>query len=159
MKFEFWKYKGREVKSRWISSKDYKKFKPITQVYGICFTKDEKVLIVKDLEGWKLPGGTPEKNEPPEETLKREVYEEASVVIGKSKLIGAQEVIMDRKNFYQLRFIAIIDNVENLKPDISTGRLMKRKFIEKEEFNDYIKWGETGKKMFKEAKKAFSSEM
>ena len=28
---------------------------------------------------------------------------------------------------------------------------MKRKFIDKGEFNDFIKWGNIGKEMFKEA--------
>ena len=66
-------------------------------------------------------------------------------------MIGCQDVEMDGKVFYQLRFIAIIDKVETLKPDISTDRLMKRKFIDKGEFNDFIKWGKIGKEMFKEA--------
>ena len=89
------KYSSKEnkISYKWIPSKDYRRFRPITQVYGICFTKNGKVLIVKDLKNWKLPGGTPEKNENFEETLKREVLEEANVAIAKCFMIGAQEVI------------------------------------------------------------------
>jgi|SRR3989344_4921575 len=139
-----WKLDGKDVVSKWITSKDYKRFKPITQVYGTCFTKEGKILIVKDLRNWKLPGGTPEKNEKPEETLRREVLEEASVVLGKCKMIGCQEVLMDEKIFYQLRYAAIIEEIKKLKPDHDTGRTMKRKFVKPSEFNKYVKWGDIG---------------
>lgn len=158
MVLEKWIYNGREVYSRWIPSNDYRKFKPITQVYGVCFTKNNKILIVNDLGNWKLPGGTPEKGETPEETLKREVFEEATVIIKNYQMIGAQEVIFpnnpDKKqgdHFYQLRYFVMIDKIEKQTSDPATKRTMKRKFIKPSEFKKYIKWGKKGEEMFKEA--------
>lgn len=69
-----WFYKGKEVYSKWIPSEDYRKFKPFNQVYGVCFTKDGKILILKDSDGnWNLHGGNPKNGESPKEILKRGV--------------------------------------------------------------------------------------
>lgn len=159
-----WKYKGKNVVSKWFTSNNYKEFDPITQVYGVCFTKEGKILIVKDLSDWKLPGGTPEINEKPEKTLKREVLEEANIVLGKCSMIGAQEVLFPNnpnkeqgEKFYQLRYIGIIEDIKEQKIDPATGRLMKRKFVKPSEFKKYVRWGNIGKEMLKEALKKFKN--
>src|SRR3989344_7066767 len=83
-----WTCKGLPIISTWITDNSYEKHRPFTQVYGVCFTPDDKVLVVKDLEDWIIPGGTPEQGELPEQTLRREIDEEAAVITGIAKMIG-----------------------------------------------------------------------
>lgn len=47
----------------WIETNNVQAYAPINQVYGVCFVKNGKVLIVRDRnENWQLPGGKPEKS-------------------------------------------------------------------------------------------------
>lgn len=56
---------------------------------GICVTAaDELVLISHDGEHWGFPAGRPEGTETVEETLRREMLEEACVTVIGSRLLG-----------------------------------------------------------------------
>jgi ADP-ribose pyrophosphatase YjhB (NUDIX family) len=56
---------------------------------GICVTGDGGiVLISEDGERWDVPGGGPEGNETWEETLRREVREEACATVVHASLLG-----------------------------------------------------------------------
>jgi len=56
---------------------------------GICLTAEGGlVLISNDGERWGLPGGRPEEHETWEQTLHREVLEEACAIILRAKLLG-----------------------------------------------------------------------
>jgi ADP-ribose pyrophosphatase YjhB (NUDIX family) len=56
---------------------------------GLCLTGDGKiVLISEDGERWDLPGGRPEGNETLEETLRREILEEACATVTEARLLG-----------------------------------------------------------------------
>ncbi|MHB8647748.1 MAG: NUDIX hydrolase [Thermomicrobiales bacterium] len=56
---------------------------------GLCVTGDgEIVLISADGKHWDLPAGRPEGNETWEETLRREVREEACATVVQARLLG-----------------------------------------------------------------------
>lgn len=56
---------------------------------GICLTGDGSlVLISHDGERWGLPGGRPEEHESWEQTLHREVLEEACAIVTQARLLG-----------------------------------------------------------------------
>jgi hypothetical protein len=56
---------------------------------GICLTADGGlVLISDDGERWGLPGGRPVEHESWEQTLHREVLEEACAIVVKARLLG-----------------------------------------------------------------------
>lgn len=55
--------------------------KAISAVIGLVFDASGKLLLIKNKRGWDFPGGHIEPNEKPEEALRREVMEEASVTI------------------------------------------------------------------------------
>lgn len=56
---------------------------------GICLTADGGlVLISNDGERWGLPGGRPEEHESWEQTLHREVMEEACAIVVQARLLG-----------------------------------------------------------------------
>ncbi len=56
---------------------------------GICVTSDGGiVLISEDGEHWNIPGGRPEGDETLEETLRREVWEEACATVTTATLLG-----------------------------------------------------------------------
>lgn len=127
---------------------NYEKISPVTQVSGLCFTEDGKVLIVSSKPGkWGIPGGKPEINESLEETLKRETMEESCVEIEKIKLLGFVKVHFEgnpNKNegddFYQARCFAIVKKINPIKTDPATGIKFSRKFVLPEEFIRYVKW-------------------
>lgn len=56
---------------------------------GICATDDGGVVLISnDAESWGLPGGRPEGNEMWEETLVREIQEEACAELVHARLLG-----------------------------------------------------------------------
>lgn len=154
------KYKGERILFEWHDSSSYKRLKTINQVYGVCFTKEGKVMVISAniYVGWNIGGGTPEKGETPLQTLNREIDEEASVDLCKAKMIGYQKAKnLDRKGTpaIQLRYVALISKINPVKPDPDGGKIRARKFISPEQFNDYVKWGAVGRHMFKRAYSQF----
>ena len=79
---------GQEVLVTWFPSHDVPEGKRHGSA-GICVTdNDEIVLITPDGKNWGLPGGRPEGDESWEETLRREVREEACVEVRDARLLG-----------------------------------------------------------------------
>ena len=56
---------------------------------GICLTADGGLVLVSDnSERWGLPGGRPEEQESWEQTLRREMLEEACATVVQARLLG-----------------------------------------------------------------------
>lgn len=142
-------WKGRKFTNFLIDTKSANNLAPIRQVSAICFDKNGKILIIKDSKNdyWSLPGGTPEIGETVEETLIREVNEEASCEVEPLELLGAIKVSFpnnDNKSegevFYQLRYVAKIIKINKQTIDPAKGRKLERVFVEPEEFLNYVTW-------------------
>ena len=144
---------------KWFPTKDFSKIKPITQVYGVCFNEDGKIPIVSiDGKKWLLPGGTPENVETPEQTLVREVDEEADLVIKEITPLGYQRVenLDSGRIQYQLRYFALIDKVNKQTIDPDVGKILVRKFIYPKDFSKYCPWGNVGEEVIRLAQDLFS---
>lgn len=80
---------------------------------GVCCSPDLRIVLVsRDGENWGFPGGRPEGNETWEETLRREVHEEACSTVKESRLLGfsrsrcvsgSQERLILARAFWQSR--------------------------------------------------------
>jgi len=83
------------ISYEWIQATDLTKFQPVSQVYGICFNDIDEILIIKKPDGdqWKIPGGRPEAGETLEETLNRELMEEATISVKNCQPLGVMQVV------------------------------------------------------------------
>ena len=145
----------------WINDPDVAKYKPCTQVYGICFTQDKQILIIDNVNMRAIPGGSPEGNETPEETLQRELIEEADVTVSKMFPLGVQKVI-EKSNppknpYYQYRYVCLIKELLPQTPDPDNGIIYPRLLVPSNEVTKHVKWRETGDAMFKDAINLFDS--
>jgi ADP-ribose pyrophosphatase YjhB (NUDIX family) len=100
-----------------------------TQALGICFTADSQIVLVTwNGTDWTLPGGTIEPGETLEETLTREVWEEACARVRACAYIGCQRVEHldeDRPAYYQTRFWARVE----LEPFEPAHEMTARKLV------------------------------
>lgn len=92
----------------------------IRQIYGICFTKDGRVMLRIEKGKYKLTGGKPENDDVDRvETLKREFLEEANTIIGNPVMVGYQ--LVDEEDgtdkYAQIRMTALIESIGAPKPD------------------------------------------
>jgi len=118
----------------------------VTQVYGYCFDDEGRVLLIQDAEDrFGLPGGKPEGHETYEETLRREVIEEAQIILGDIKLCGYQLVEGDRSRmngapYAQVRTVARIISILPAAQDPATGWTYRRVVCPPAFVPDLLQW-------------------
>ena len=108
-----------------------------TQVSGYVLNEQGQLLIVKNQNTWTIPGGHPEVGETKEETLKRELMEEACITLKDIHYLGAVEVVENGETYYQLRYTA---KVNELLPFKQEWEICERKFVDFVDLSKYIKW-------------------
>jgi len=141
-------YNGRDLTLVWYESNQIPTGKKISQVSAFCVDNNGDVLIVRhEKQGWCLPGGHPEDGETVEETLRREVQEEADATIKSDiNLMGYLGVFdpdnnsIEGRDYFQLRFLCKLDELNDFKADFETS---DRQFIKPEELPKYITWMKT----------------
>lgn len=123
----------------WISDHSSEvNFQPISalpdkELVSSCFVfalHEDGVIMSRPERGWGLPGGHREGEETPEECVRREADEEASIELGDLRLIGRWEA---KKKFhsplnekypeiaYQLLYVADVTKVLPFKKEYETS--------------------------------------
>ncbi len=132
---------------------DHLEYEKCKQTYGVCFYKDKFVIgFGGHKNGWGLIGGTIEKGETFEQTLRREIQEESNMEIISFKPIGYQRVIdlKDNSYIYQLRYACIVEPIGPFISDPS-GSVTEIKLISPSEYKKYFNWGEIGERLISRA--------
>jgi ADP-ribose pyrophosphatase YjhB (NUDIX family) len=128
--------------------------KKCTQCYAVCFY-DNKIVIVHNQEKdhWGLVGGSIEKGETFEETLRREIQEESNMELISCKPIGYQKVtdLTNNKEFYQLRYFATAKPIGDFVSD-PAGLIDRFELIDIDDYKKYFDWGEIGERIITRAK-------
>lgn len=134
-----------KVRFEWVGSK--KPNLQITQSYGLCMHKG-KVCIIKDEGDWTLLGGTVEEGEDPKDTLIREIWEEANLKTNEAELLGYQIAThLDKPSplfgnkHAQTRWLVHV-TPKPLTKDPCTNTIWTRKFVELDELNNILQWGD-----------------
>ena len=124
---------------KWMNGYELKNNEKYTQVSAYIFNELGELLIVKNEKenNYTIPGGHPEEGETKEETLKREVMEEAYCTLKDIQYLGALKVIEDDKEYYQLRYVCHIDELKEFKGEME---ISERLFVKVEDLDKYILW-------------------
>lgn len=133
---------GRRYLIAWFDPPFRPPLEETRQALGICFTEDARIVLVTwNGRDWSLPGGTPELGETLDQTLTREVREEACARVLSSRYIGCQrveELDAERATYYQTRFWARVE-LEEFRPE---HEMSARRLVAPEEFRAALFWGE-----------------
>lgn len=124
------------------------------QCYAVCFCDDKMIIGYgghKDL--WGLIGGTIEEGESLEETLKREIQEEANMEVLNFIPVGYQKVTdtRDGKEFYQLRYVCSAKPYGPFVSDPAEGGITEIKLIDPKDYKQYFDWGKIGERVISRA--------
>lgn len=123
------------------------------QVYAVCFCGDKMVIGYGGAKNsWGLIGGSVEKGEAFEETLKREVQEESNMEVLTYLPVGVQKVTdtRDGKVIYQLRYVCIARPYGPFESD-PAGAITEIKLIYPKDYKQYFDWGKIGDRIIERA--------
>lgn len=99
----------------------------VKQVYAIAFSEDGKILLRVEDDKYKLTGGKPEiEDKNFEETVKREYLEELNVALEDIHYLGYLRVEENDEVYAQVRMIAKIKAIGEIRPDVDTGKTYGR---------------------------------
>ncbi|MBR2460289.1 MAG: NUDIX domain-containing protein [Clostridia bacterium] len=140
---------------------------PITQVYGLIFDKNGRMLLkVENKNGktvYSLAGGTPEDFDADAiATLRRELTEEINTTVGADvRYVGYQliEGDGDRPPYAQMRMTAIIEKIGEKLPDPDNGEIYDRLLTSPERAVELLNWGNVGKAQIMRAVEIATAEL
>jgi len=92
---------GQRYEMEWFDEFDNSLLENLQQVYGVLFTEEGKICIVNPKRSWRLPGGSPEKEDNNwKDTVVRETREEADLMIDKDtlKILGIIKITPKSEN-------------------------------------------------------------
>jgi 8-oxo-dGTP diphosphatase len=144
----------------WHPTPDISSKNPVTHIECVVFNGNGQILIMNEYGKWSIPGGAPNNGETYEDAIRREVQEEANVVMSTLKLIGYNEIIRQDKHentFYHLVYSGVFSKLLPREIDPEAGIIHEIRFVESLEVTKYVKWGNTGASMFNEAITFFQS--
>ena len=124
-----------------------------TQTYGVCFYNGKMLIVFNGHhKTWGLVGGTMEKGESFEETLRREIQEESNMEVLSYLPIGCQKVIDSRDGsfVYQLRYVCTVRPYGEFTGD-PVGHVIEIKLIDSKDYKQYFDWGEIGERIVRRA--------
>jgi ADP-ribose pyrophosphatase YjhB (NUDIX family) len=132
---------GARFRVSWFDPPSRPPLAETTQALGICFTAGYRIVLVTwNGIDWTLPGGTVEPGETLEQTLAREVREEACARVLACEYLGCQwveELDGDRAPYYQTRFWARVE----LQPFKGEHEMTGRKLVVPADFLSGLSWG------------------
>lgn len=150
----------------WSNGTDFENLDKVVQSYGFIFDKKGRICIVDCNGYWCLPGGKPEDcDETFEDTLIREVDEEANLDIKNIKRIGYFQVTplsdnCERKEVHHiLRYTAEVDNIKKQTIDPANGKIPLRKFVDPSQFVELVGWEDNGELQLGKALKIFEERL
>lgn len=120
----------------------------ILKAHAVCVWEN-RMLLVNHPEWniWGIPGGSREHGELIEQTLAREIQEEANCEILDYKPIGYQKIVSnDNEIHYRLQYLCMVNPLGEFKTD-PAGNINKiiwinpnnfKKYIEKKEFKEIV---------------------
>ena len=146
------------MKINWHSGEVPKHLK-VTQVYGLVFSLDGRMLLRVFKSNSKikfsLAGGTPEQfDRDREATLRRELLEEVNTKIQQETfVVGYQEIDEENGNapYAQLRMTALIDEIGPQQPDPDNGETYGRYLAPPQRAIELLNWGDVGRLQIEEA--------
>ena len=131
---------------------DHCNLSSIQQVQAVCFLNEKEIVFYENIEGWfGNPGGTVEKNELVEETLKRELIEVAQVKLVDWKTIGVEKIfhpnkLASKKESCFLRVVAKVELIDKPVKD-PDGKAVGRIIVNVDDAIERLGWGEKGKQL------------
>lgn len=123
------------------------------QTYAVCLCDGKMVVVYHGNKNtWGLVGGSIEKGESFEQTLKREIKEESNMEVLKFLPVGYQKCIDTRDDsfIYQLRYVC---TAHPYGPFISdpTGVITEMRLIDPKDYKEYFDWGAIGERIIERA--------
>jgi ADP-ribose pyrophosphatase YjhB (NUDIX family) len=130
-------WSGCLYKLRWVQPDDLPNNPLITTSHGYCF-KDETIVVVENHRGCELPGGHIEEGESFVKAFKREVREEACVLIDSIKCLGFIEAVpLDStapSKYSNLSYMAFCSAIITAEMDFTSDfECLSRQYIEPED--------------------------
>ena len=141
---------------RWIDD-DFKDL-AVTQVYGIIFSNDGRILLKCENKNnkkvYSFFGGHPEDFDSSYvDTLNRELFEEANISVSNIRYVGYQYVDEENKKapYAQLRYTAVLDIVGKNRPDLDNNILYERILCPPQIAITLLGWGDNAIKQINAA--------
>ncbi len=148
------KWKGGDYEMELHTLDDHCNLSSIQQVQAVCFLNSKEIVLYENIEGWfGNPGGTLESGELVEETLKRELIEEAQLKLIDWKTIGVEQIfhpnkLEPRKESCFLRVVAQVELINKPVKD-PDGKAIGRVVVNIDEAVNKLNWGEKGEQLIK----------
>ena len=137
----------------------------ITQVYGIIFANDGRVMLLTENETdrikYSFAGGHPEAcDKDMEDTCRRELLEEINTTIHTPVYAGYQ--LVDEENgtppYAQVLMAAMIKSIGPIRPDVDNGKTYGRFLTTPDRAAELLNWGEVGELQIQRAVEIMKNE-